>query len=91
MTRRLNEGEPLELTTDQRQRARAALRAVEEGIATTPQNLINDWKAKPQWSEIRRMSNADDEEFTDVTERWVSVSDISGIRRDLVGSSWTVG
>jgi hypothetical protein len=85
MTRRPNEGEPLELTNDQRQRARAALRAIEERIATTPQNLINDWKAKPQWSELRSMSNAEDEEFTDVTERWVSVSDISGISRDLVG------
>ena len=85
MTRRLNEGEPLELTNDQRQRARAALRAVEERIATTPQDLINDWKTKPEWSEIRSMSNADDEEFTDVTERWVSVSDISGISRELVG------
>lgn len=77
------EGEPVELTDEQQRRARAALRAFEEGVATKPQHLT-EWKAPPSWSELQAMSETDDDEFAESVEKWVPVSNIVGISDDLV-------
>ena len=80
---RPREGETVPLTDEQKQRARAALRAVQEGVATTPHDLLDEWVAPPDSYELKSMSDADDEDFSEHTEKWVPVSSIKGIDRDL--------
>lgn len=80
---RPEEGEPITLTEEQNQRARAALRAVQEDVATNPHDLLDEWKAAPGWRIIRTMSE-DDEVPTRSAEKWVPVSNIIGLDRDLL-------
>lgn len=85
-TDRPQEGETVTLTDEQKQHAQAALRAVQEGVATTPQDLLNEWKAAPEWRELRNISDhgRDSDDFIEDTQKWVPVSNIIGISSDIV-------
>lgn len=68
----------IELTEEQRQRAEEALEQIKRGEVTHPKDLLDEWKACPEWQEIDRMYEGDVYKESVTVEKWIPISNIVG-------------
>ena len=76
----------LTLSDEQKKRAEDILKRVENGDASHPMDILDDWEPCPTWSEMDAMCNGrvlDEANELEREEKWVSISNVVGTDAEL--------